>query len=339
MLRTGVGAGIALPFGLPALARAQDHGHGTPADGYVGSDPDSPTTGNEAPTPAGVEPFQRYDPYLQPIEAGPKQMEIVAADRTVQISNDIAYAAWTFNGTVPGPILHANVGDEVNFHFSIEPEASTGHSVDLHSAQGNPDENYKTIFPGEEFEWSFTPEYPGAYMYHCGTPPILMHIGAGMYGAMIVRPEGGWPTEVSQEIVLVQSDFYTMPGEDDETITVPDYQRMYNGFPVDVTAFNGHATQYVDEPIKVKAGEPLRIYVINVGPNVYCTFHVVGGIFSAAYFNANPENKIVGQQSMTIGPGDGAAFEITLKEPGVYPAVNHAFGHAAHGAIALLEAE
>lgn len=338
LLRSGVAAGIALPFGIPAFARAQgDHAHGTPEDGYVGSAPSAPTTGDEAPTPTEVSPFARYDPFLEPVELGPKEFELAAADRTLYIAEDVAYAAWTFNGTVPGNTLRARVGDEINFRFAIEEQASTGHSVDFHSAEGNPEQNYKTIFPGEELEWSFTPRYPGAFMYHCGTPPVLMHIGAGMYGAMIVDPEGGWPTQ-AQEIVLVQSDFYFTDEPDENGVYQHDYSKMLGGGMMNHVVFNGHATQYVDEPIKVRAGEPIRIFVVNAGPNVYSTFHVVGGIFDAGYFNANPENKIVGLQSMTVGPGDGIAVELTLPEPGLYPAVNHAFGHAAHGAIALLEA-
>ena len=78
---------------------------------------------------------------------------------------------------------------------------------------------------------------------------------------------------------------------------------------------------------------------MNAGPNVWSSFHVVGGIFDKAYFNANPKNAVEGLQSFSVGPGDGACVELTLNEPGLYPAVNHAFGHAAHGAIALIEAE
>ncbi len=91
--------------------------------------------------------------------------------------------------------------------------------------------------------------------------------------------------------------------------------------------------------IKVKAGEPIRIFVVNAGPNVFCTFHVVGAIFDAAYVGGNPQNKQIGVQSISIGAGDGCCVEFTLDEPGLYTAVNHAFGHAAHGAIALLQAE
>jgi nitrite reductase (NO-forming) len=261
-----------------------------------------------------------------------------AGDRTLYIAEDVPYAAWTFDGRVPGNKLRARVGDEITFRFRVQETANAAHSVDFHSAEGNPEVNYKTVNPGEEHELVYTPRYPGAFMYHCGTAPVLMHIGSGMYGAMIVDPEGGWPTE-AQEIVLVQSDFYFQAVPDENGIYHHDYDKMMGHGAMDYTVFNGHASQYVDEPIKVKAGEPVRIFVVNAGPNVYSTFHVVGGIFDAGYFNANPENKIVGLQTMGVGPGDGIAVELTLQEPGIYPAVNHMFGHAAHGAIALLEAE
>ena len=107
----------------------------------------------------------------------------------------------------------------------------------------------------------------------------------------------------------------------------------------DFVMFNGVAKQYVDNPIMVKAGEPIRIFLVNAGPNAYSTFHVVGAIFDRVCVNANPRNELFGLQSWTVGPGDGACFEFTLEEPGIYPAVNHAFGHAAHGAVALLQAE
>lgn len=342
ILRSGVGAGLTLPFGVPALARAQDHDHGAtpegPDDGYVGSDPDAPTTGTAQPVATEIVPFERYDPFLSPVEPGPKTINMFAGDRTLYVANDVPYAAWTFDGSVPGNMLRARVGDEITFRFMVQETANVAHSVDFHSAEGNPEENYPTIQPGETFEFTYTPRYPGAYMYHCGTPPILMHIAAGMYGAMIVDPEDGWPTE-AQEIVFVQSDFYFEDEPDENGIYHHDYNKMMGAGAMNYVVFNGHATQYVDEPIKVRAGEPIRIFLVNAGPNVYSTFHVVGGIFDAGYFNANPENKIVGLQSMTVGPGDGIAVELTLNQPGLYPAVNHAFGHAAHGAIALLEAE
>jgi nitrite reductase (NO-forming) len=107
---------------------------------------------------------------------------------------------------------------------------------------------------------------------------------------------------------------------------------------MDYVVFNGYANQYVENPIQVKAGEPIRIFVVNAGPNAWSTFHVVGTIFDRAYVNANPKNVLSGLQSMAVGPGDGICVEFTLEKPGTYPAVNHAFGHAAQGAVAVLQA-
>jgi nitrite reductase (NO-forming) len=339
-LRTAAGLGLALPaagMGL-RIAGAQDEGTPTSEDdSYVGSHGDMEGgTGDATPAPLTVVPFQRFDPYLPPVEPGEKEIEITVIDNIVQeIAPDVQFAGWTFGGTIPSRPLRVVQGDTVNVTFKVSPDANW-HSLDFHSAQTSPDKNYRTIGPGEELKYSFTANHPGAFMYHCGTPPVLMHIGAGMYGGMIVDPKEGFAP--AQEIWLVQSEFYLTPPVEGETVRLPDYSRMFNQ-QMDYVVFNGHSSQYVDEPIKVKVGEPIRIYVVNAGPNVFCTFHVVGAIFDAAYFNANPQNKIVGQQSMSIGPGDGMCVELTINEPGIYPAVNHAFGHAAHGAIALLHAE
>jgi len=341
-LRGAAGLGLALPAAMRLHnTLAQDDGTPTPHEGhgggYVGSQGDtSGSTGAATPAPLTVVPFQRFDPMLPPVEPGEKKIELTVIDNIVQeIAADVQFAGWTFNGTIPGPILRVVEGDTVNVEFKVSDSANW-HSLDFHAAQTPPNVNYKTIGPGEELEYSYTANYPGAFMYHCGTPPVLMHIGAGMYSAILVSPKEGWSP--AQEICLVQSEFYLTPPVEGETVRQPDYTRMFDQ-KLDYVTFNGHVTQYVDEPIKVKAGEPIRIFVVNAGPNVFCTFHVVGAIFDAAYFNANPKNKIVGQQSMSVGPGDGMCVELTLHEPGIYPAVNHAFGHAAHGAIALLQAE
>jgi nitrite reductase (NO-forming) len=201
----------------------------------------------------------------------------------------------------------------------------------------SPEEGYKNVAPGETFEWEFTAQYPGAYMVHCGTAPVLMHIAAGMYLPMIVDPAGvGF--QPATEIVLSQSEFYVMEGENGihETDTV---SLFGSGMAHSIMAFNGHSSQYVVEPIKVPVNQLVRIYLVNMGPNIWSSFHIVGAIFSNAYFNANPHNSLEGMQALTVGPGDGACFEMIFPEPGRYIAVNHAFGHAQHGAMAFIDAE
>jgi nitrite reductase (NO-forming) len=334
----GLGIGAAGAFGN---VFAQDHDHATPPAGqsggnYIGSDSSTETTGEATPGPGvAATPFERYNPFLEPVEPGDKSFEIIAQDRIVEIKKNVQYAAWTFNGTVPAAPLRAVQGDKI--HITVRNEAAMTHSVDFHTARVSPETGYQNVAPGESFEWEFTAEYPGAYMVHCGTAPVLMHIAAGMYLPMIVDPAEDM-FEPAAEVVLSQSEFYAKEGEDG--IYIADAEALFGpAMNHTIMAFNGHSTQYVDEPIKVPVGELCRFYVVNMGPNVWTSFHIVGAIFSHVYMNANPKNVFEGMQSISIGPGDGVCVETTFDEPGVYIAVNHSFGHAAHGAMALIEAE
>ena len=326
LLRRAAGVGLA----LPAVGGLVMRGAGAEAQ------PAPTTTGHAgmALQVAPVQPFALYDPVLPAVQAGQKEITVTAKDATLYVAKDVAMAAWTFDGTIPGRMLRVVEGDPITFTFAVDPAARIRHSRDTHAAKTPPEVNYRTINPGESFTWSFTPKYAGAYMYHCGTPPVLMHIGAGMYGAMIVDHKEGWSP--AQEFAFVQSDIY---GTDDGSgVLQPDYTKMVGNGAMDYIAFNGYANQYVENPISVEVNAPVRAFVVNAGPNVWSSFHVVGTVFDAVYVNGNPANKLVGMQSVTIGPGDGAVVEFTIDEPGTYPFVNHAFGHAAHGAVGIFQA-
>jgi len=337
----------ALGLALPALAAAAypvvaQHEHeATPpvpedGDGYVGSDAStSDDTGDSTPVPQSPTAHTVYDPVLAPVESGPKDFTVVAKDTTVFVAKDTPYAGWTFDDTIPGRTLRVVEGDTVT--MTVRNEGAIMHSLDTHAAKTSPELNYRNLESGEEFAWNFVATTPGAFMYHCGTSPVLLHIGAGMYGAMIVDPKEGWSP--AQELIFVQSEFYFEDA--DAPVMSPSMTKMMfaSGMMMDGVAFNGYLNQYVEHPIEVRVGVPIRIFVVNAGPNVWSSFHVVGAIFDRVCVNANPRNELFGLQSVSIGPGDGACVEFTLEEPGTYVAVNHSFGHAAHGAIALLQAE
>lgn len=336
LLKRAAAVGLSLPA-LAALGIKTAGAQATPEPGYSEAGPTTPgaSTGLEAPQPGGAQPFKLYDPFLQPVEAGTKDITVVSKDITAMIAKNVPLAGWAFDGSIPGRALRVVEGDTVNFTFKVDPASTVSHSLDFHSAKVPPDQYYKTIQPGEEFSWSFTATTPGAFMYHCATPPVLMHIGSGMYGVMIVDPKEGWSP--AQELVFVQSDFSYVEGPDG--VFIPDYTRMLGGGSTDIVAFNGYANQYVENPINVNIGEPIRIFIMNAGPNAWSTFHIIGGIIDRGYINAHPKNELFGLQSIAVGPGDGACVEFTLDEPGDYVALNHSFGYAAQGAIATLHAE
>ena len=120
--------------------------------------------------------YQRWAPELPPLPAGAtQQIHFHTREAPVRISDDTVVAAWTFEGDVPGPIVHTRVGDTVE--FTLTNDVDIPHSMDFHAAQIDPKQAFKSVVKGQSFSFTFKPKYAGAFMYHCGTAPVLMHIG------------------------------------------------------------------------------------------------------------------------------------------------------------------
>jgi nitrite reductase (NO-forming) len=171
-------------------------------------------------------------------------------------------------------------------------------------------------------------------MYHCGTAPVLMHLGSGMYGAIIVSPREGMPA--AKEFVLVQSEFYLADAVNG--LRAFDYTKMLGTVP-DFVAFNGRPNQYIKDPIKVKLGDRVRFWLVNAGPTHPCNFHVVGEQFDTVYLGAPPTNPIRGVQTWAVAPGGGMCFDLLCDVAGEFPFVNHGFGHGQKGSIGFLVVE
>lgn len=255
---------------------------------------------------------------------------MVLLDRTVQIAPDIRYRAWTFNASVPGPVIHARVGQTIS--VTLTNKSSTGHSIDFHAALAPPNIAYQTIAPGQTLHFSWVARYPGAFLYHCGTPPVLMHLSNGMYGAIIVDPERGWPDGEMTSYVLVQSEFYTEPVAGTSNLYQGDFAKAKTALP-DYVTFNGMAMRYAASPLKIRVDQPVRLFVVNAGPSHFDAFHVIGTVLATAYIAGNPDNVLHGLQTMAIAPGDGGIVEFTVQQAGRYPFVTHSFGDADLGAM------
>ena len=281
-----------------------------------------------APTvPLIKAPHPLYDASTQPASADKvKEITLTVEQKTLEIAPGVPYEAWTFNGTVPGPILRVRQGDQVK--FTLVNNGSMEHSIDFHAAQTPWNVNYQSVKPGAEFSFTFTANYPGIFLYHCGTPPVIAHIANGMYGAIIVDPAEGLPP--AREYVLVQGEFYTKLG------TNGAYQ--YDGTKAmamqpDYAVFNGYANQYKDNPLTADPGQLIRIWLVNAGPSEFSAFHVIGAIFDKAYPSGNPKNVESGMQTVTVPPGGAYMVELTIPDAGLYPFVTHSFADASKGAM------
>ena len=136
------------------------------------------------------------------------EVELVVEEKLMTVAEGYQQQVWTFGGTVPGPVLRTQVGDTVRVHLVNPPEASeVSHSIDFHASQVAWNDEMRSIAPGEDLIYEFTTDYAGVWMYHCGTDPVLHHIANGMFGMVIVEPEGGLPP-IDHEFFLVQNEWY-----------------------------------------------------------------------------------------------------------------------------------
>src|SRR5947207_4240926 len=293
------------------------------------------------------------DAALKPLVANSvKEVRLDTTHKIIEIAPGVKFSAWTFGDQVPGPVVRARVGDRVKFSMTNRSNeaapalqliaAPMMHSMDFHSAMVSPQDKYRSVAPGQTISFEFTPNYPGVFMYHCGTPMVLEHIASGMYGMMIVEPRNGYPTKVDHEYAVVQSEFYTKldPQKhkvEGQPLYVLDGERVRTKAPT-YTVFNGRYNGFVDKPLPAKPGERVRLFVLNVGPSNTSSFHVVGTIFDRVWLEGNPDNQLRGAQTVLLGSSNSAIVEFAVPEAGKYIMVDHHFANASQGAIGLIAA-
>lgn len=283
---------------------------------------------------APMDPARYYDPVLSdlPESATPvvRKFRLEISEQDMQAAPGLTQHLWTFNHTTPGPILHGHVGD--TFEITLVNHATMGHSIDFHAGRIAPDEPMRTIAPGEQLTYTFVAKRAGIWMYHCSTSPMSLHIANGMYGAVVIDPPTLSPADETFVFVHGES-YYGAPGE------IADSDKIAAGTH-DTTHFNGYPNQYSKRPINVSVGEKVRIWVINTGPNVPLSFHVVGGQFDAvfkegAYLLRANNAEQAASQALSLLPAEGGFVELTFSEPGNYVAVNHIMSEAERGARAV----
>ncbi|HPE83542.1 MAG: nitrite reductase, copper-containing [Aequorivita sp.] len=266
-------------------------------------------------------------------------VDLEIQEREGEMTNGVKYVYWTFGGTVPGSFIRTRVGDEVEFHLKNHPDNKLPHNIDLHAVNG-PGGGAESSFvaPGHEKVFSFKVLNPGLYVYHCATAPVGMHIANGMYGLILVEPEGGL-SPVDKEYYIMQGDFYTEGKYGDRGLQAFDMQKAIDE-KADYVVFNGHVGAMTgDNAITAKVGEKIRLFVGNGGPNLVSSFHVIGEIFDKVHVEGGDlVNENV--QTTLIPAGGAAIVEFRVDVPGTFILVDHSIFRAFNkGALAMLKVE
>lgn len=264
-------------------------------------------------------------------------MEIL--EKVGTMTDGTTYNYWTFGGTVPGSFIRTRVGDEVEFTLSNHPDNKLPHNIDLHAVTGTGGGAESSfVAPGHEKTFSFKTLNPGLYVYHCATAPVGMHIANGMYGLILVEPEGGLPA-VDKEYYIMQGDFYTKGKNGERGLQPFDMQKAVDE-NADYVVFNGSVGALTgDNALTAKVGETVRLYVGNGGPNLVSSFHVIGEIFDKVHVEGGDlVNENV--QTTLIPAGGAAMVEFRIDVPGTFILVDHSIFRAFNkGALGMLKVE
>src|SRR4051812_20656601 len=267
-------------------------------------------------------------------------VDLTTVELEGRLAEGTTFGYWTFNGKVPGPFLRVRVGDTVEVHLKNSADSALVHSVDFHAATGPGGGAASTqTDPGHEKTVKFKALVPGLYVYHCATPMVAHHIANGMYGLILVEPEGGLPP-VDREFYVMQGEIYT---------DAPFGQRGSQEFSVDKLlherpeyfVFNGSVGALSKlHPMRANVGETVRIFFGVGGPNYTSSFHVIGEIFDRVYnLGGVLSDPLRGVQTVTVPAGGAIITEFKVDVPGNYVLVDHALSRMERGLVGILHVE
>ncbi len=276
-------------------------------------------------------------PPVEPLGRHTVIVNLTAVEQTVEIAPGVTYQTWTFNGSVPGPIIRARVGDTVEVHLKNPATNAQTHSIDLHAVNGpGGGAGATSVAPGEEKAFTFKAKSAGLFVYHCASGIVADHIASGMYGAILIDPLTP-QSHVDHEYYVGQSEFYTVGATNAKGMQDMDMTKLFAEQPPYVV-FNGNTKSLIgDNALQAKAGETVRIYFSNGGPNLTSSFHVIGEIMDKVWPSGSLETSAEeGIQTVSVAPGNAVIAQFKVDVPGDYKLVDHAIIRVSEGAVGIL---
>jgi FtsP/CotA-like multicopper oxidase with cupredoxin domain len=250
-----------------------------------------------------------------------REWEILAEEKEIEVAPGVKYPAWAYNDRVPGPTLRAHEGERLRVRFvnaSPHPHTMHFHGIHVAAQDGVPGIGPGGIEPGHSHTYEFRAEPFGLHLYHCHSTPLADHIAKGLYGAFIIDPKGGRPD--ADELVLVMNGFDT------------NFDRSNEVYAVNTVAFD-----YMQRPIRVKQGELIRLYVVNVLEfDLLNSFHVHANFFHRFPTGTSLEPTEY-TDTITQGQGQRDILELRFPYTGKYMFHAHVSEFAELGWMGMFE--
>lgn len=264
-------------------------------------------------------------------------VDLITTEVEGKLGEGSTYRYWTFNDTVPGPFIRVRVGDTVTVNMKNAAASTHIHSVDFHAVTGPGGGAAVTQAPpGQTKSFTFKAMQPGLFVYHCATPMVAQHITNGMYGMILIEPEGGLKP-VDREFYIMQGELYTAERHGSSGRHEFSLQKMLDEKPEHMM-FNGNmAALTKTHKLEAQVGETVRIFFGVGGPNLTSSFHVIGEIFDRVYDQASITSPpITDVQTTLVPPGGATMVEFKVDYPGNYLIVDHALARAEKGLAGIL---
>jgi FtsP/CotA-like multicopper oxidase with cupredoxin domain len=256
--------------------------------------------GEGVPAPGGPHDGDEllYPPPALPFQAGRvREYTLSAVDREIEVAEGVTFAAWTYNGTVPGPVIRATEGDLLR--VTLANGGTHPHTIHFHGIHPmTMDGVFEIVDPGESLTYEFPALPAGMHLYHCHATPLKKHIAKGLYGAFIVDPRE--PRPPAQELVMVLNGFDT------------DGDGANNVYGV-----NGPAFRYARYPIMVSRAQTVRIYLANLTEfDLVNSLHLHGDFFR--YYPNGNSDTFEYTDTVMLCQGQRGIVEIDFAHPGLH---------------------
>lgn len=232
------------------------------------------------------------------------ELDLEARVAEVEWVGGLKTKAWTYNGTVPGPLIDVAVGDELRVHFKNSlPEATTihWHGIRVPNAMDGTPAIQDPVQPGGTFEYDFTFKDPGLYWFH---PHVRSdeQIRRGLYGVIRVRGPNEPPSDHEHILVLDDATLNTdgaLPVDLDDYEQLPMDQKVHGRWGPTILV-NGRA----DRTIDLQSGAVHRFRLLNTANLRYFNLAVSGYVWRVIGTDGSLFEKPYDIDHLLIGPAE-----------------------------------